>query len=238
MADKNYGNMIFPTSLNPAYAFPLDYRSLMTLEEAQAAASSAREAGNTNTTYYYGMTIQVIEGGVVNTYVITPSNTLKKVASTEHDAHTHANKSLLDSLSADTFNNKLDKSVHDNFIKGYEGKSLSTIISEAKLEGGSGSTNIDELKNIFVEKVVGKDLSTNDYTDADKEKLASLDTEINSDSGILKRLSAVEKRATLVANDTDEKHSGLKITTTEDNTNQIEIDDTITFVFNCGGVDE
>ena len=83
MAEKKYGSMIYPTSLNPAYAFPLDFRTLMTKEEAESAALSAKEAGNRDTNYYYGMSIQVIESGVVNTYVITPDNKLEKTASNE-----------------------------------------------------------------------------------------------------------------------------------------------------------
>ena len=128
----NYSKVARAVAFDPQTAFPLDARSLMTKAEAEAAASKAKEVGDTSTTFYYGMSIQVIEDGVVNTYVITPDNKLAQTAS-----------------SVDT---KLDKKTYEDFVDGYEGKQLSAIIAEAKLEGGSGEIDLDSLKDIFAEK--------------------------------------------------------------------------------------
>ena len=57
----NFGKLNFPVSFNPQTAFPLDARSYFeSLNEAIAAAATAAPAGDTNTTYYFGQTIVVV----------------------------------------------------------------------------------------------------------------------------------------------------------------------------------
>lgn len=78
----DFGKLNFSTSFNPTSAFPLDARSYFeSLEEAQAAAATAEEAGSSNTVYYYGETVAVNEDSNVTLYIIQPDKTLKEVGS-------------------------------------------------------------------------------------------------------------------------------------------------------------
>lgn len=68
-------------AFNPTTAFPLDARSYFeSYDEALAAARLAQEAGSTETVYYYGETLVVVESGVASFYIIQPDNTLTPVA--------------------------------------------------------------------------------------------------------------------------------------------------------------
>ena len=79
-----FGTVDFAVSFNRQTAFPLDARSYFeTLTAAQAAAAKAEEAGSSNTVYYYGQTVAVVENGKATLYVIQPDKTLSKVASSE-----------------------------------------------------------------------------------------------------------------------------------------------------------
>lgn len=87
-----FGKLNFSTALNPTSAFPLDARSYFeSLEAAQLAAQSAREAGSTESVYYYGQHICVVEGGAATLYVIQPDGTLKAAGSgtSDHSALTN-----------------------------------------------------------------------------------------------------------------------------------------------------
>lgn len=75
-----FGTLDFAVAFNRQTAFPLDAKSYFeSLELATAAASSAQEAGSSETTYYYGQTIAVVESGKATLYVIQPDKTLKEV---------------------------------------------------------------------------------------------------------------------------------------------------------------
>ena len=75
-----FGTLDFAVAFNRQTAFPLDAKSYFeSLEAAQAAAASAQEAGSSETTYYYGQTIAVVENGKATLYVIQPDKTLKEV---------------------------------------------------------------------------------------------------------------------------------------------------------------
>ena len=75
-----FGKLNFYTSFNPASAFPLDARSYFeSYDAAVAAAASAKEVGDSTTTYYYGQTIAVVEDGVASMYIINPDGTLGEV---------------------------------------------------------------------------------------------------------------------------------------------------------------
>lgn len=64
-------------AFNPTSAFPLDARSYFeSYEAALAAAQSAAMAGDTNTNYYFGQTVVVVENEVATLYVIQPNKTL------------------------------------------------------------------------------------------------------------------------------------------------------------------
>ena len=76
MAD--FGKLNYSVSLKPTSAFPLDARCYFeSLAEAQAAASTAEEAGSTNTIYYYGQKLVVVADGFATWYTIQPDKTLK-----------------------------------------------------------------------------------------------------------------------------------------------------------------
>ncbi len=67
-------------AFNPTSAFPLDARSYFeSYELAVAAAQSAEEASSTNTQYYFGQSIVVVENGVASFYIIQPDGTLGEV---------------------------------------------------------------------------------------------------------------------------------------------------------------
>lgn len=75
-----FGTLDFAVAFNRQTAFPLDVKSYFeSLELATAAAASAQEAGSSETTYYFGQTIAVVEGGKATLYVIQPDKTLKEV---------------------------------------------------------------------------------------------------------------------------------------------------------------
>ena len=75
-----FGTLYFAVAFNRQTAFPLDAKSYFeSLELATAAAASAQEAGSSETTYYFGQTIAVVEGGKATLYVIQPDKTLKEV---------------------------------------------------------------------------------------------------------------------------------------------------------------
>lgn len=75
-----FGTLDFAVAFNRQTAFPLDAKSYFeSLTAAQTAAATAQEAGSSETTYYFGQTIAVVEGGKATLYVIQPDKTLKEV---------------------------------------------------------------------------------------------------------------------------------------------------------------
>lgn len=77
----NFGKLNFSVSFNPTSAFPLDARSYFeSYSDAVRAASSAGPAGNTNSVYYYGQTLVVVENNLASFYIIQPNNTLSSIA--------------------------------------------------------------------------------------------------------------------------------------------------------------
>lgn len=71
----NFGKLNFSTSFNPTSAFPLDARCYFeSLASAQAAAATAEAAGSSNTVYYFGETLAVLENNVATLYIIQPKD--------------------------------------------------------------------------------------------------------------------------------------------------------------------
>ena len=67
-------------AFNPTSAFPLDARSYFeSYEKARLAAASAQEASSTETQYYFGQDIVVVENGIASFYIIQPDGTLSEV---------------------------------------------------------------------------------------------------------------------------------------------------------------
>lgn len=80
MAD--FGKLNFAVAFNPQTAFPLDSRTLFySLAEAKAAAATAERAGSTDTVYYYGMHLVVVDEakGTARQYIIQANKSLKAV---------------------------------------------------------------------------------------------------------------------------------------------------------------
>lgn len=76
----SFGKLNFSTSLKPTSAFPLDARTYFdSLEKAQLAASSAKPVGSTESIYYIGQTLTVVEGDLATLYVIQPDLSLEQV---------------------------------------------------------------------------------------------------------------------------------------------------------------
>ena len=76
----DFGKVNRSVAFNPTSAFPLDARSYFeSYELAEAAAASAEPVGSTNTQYYIGQQITVVENGIVSFYIIQPSKKLEQV---------------------------------------------------------------------------------------------------------------------------------------------------------------
>lgn len=76
----DFGKLNFSVSFNPTSAFPLDARSYFeSYAEAVAAAEEAAPAGSSNSEYYYGQTLVVVESGKASFYIIQPNNTLSGI---------------------------------------------------------------------------------------------------------------------------------------------------------------
>lgn len=72
--------MSFAVSFSPSSAFPIDARSMFgSYEKAAAAAASAQPAGSSDSVYYYGQRLTVVENDIVSTYLIQTDGTLKAV---------------------------------------------------------------------------------------------------------------------------------------------------------------
>lgn len=83
----DFGKLNFSVSFNPTSAFPLDARSYFeSYASAQSAAATAKPAGSTDSVYYYGQTITVVENGVSSFYIIQPDGTLAPIAGNNEDA--------------------------------------------------------------------------------------------------------------------------------------------------------
>ena len=79
----DYGKLNFSVSFNPTSAFPIDARCYFeSLADAERAAATAEYAGSSNTIYYYGQNIVVVENNTASFYIIQPDGTLGQVGGT------------------------------------------------------------------------------------------------------------------------------------------------------------
>lgn len=73
----DFAKLAFDVSLDLTAAFPLDARSYFeSLEAAEAAAAEAEPVGSTDSAYYYGQTVVVVEDNNATLYIIQPDKTL------------------------------------------------------------------------------------------------------------------------------------------------------------------
>lgn len=76
----DFGVLDFAVGFNRLTAFPLDSKSYFeSYDAAVAAATTAEPAGSTNTVYYYGNPVVVVENGKAKIYQIQPDKTLSGV---------------------------------------------------------------------------------------------------------------------------------------------------------------
>ena len=76
----DFGVLDFAVGINRLTAFPLDPKSYFeSYDAAVAAAATAEPAGSTNTAYYYGNPVVVVENGKAKIYQIQPDKTLSGV---------------------------------------------------------------------------------------------------------------------------------------------------------------
>jgi len=101
----NFGKGNRSIAFNPTSAFPLDARSYFeSYDAAVAAAATAEMAGSTNTQYYIGQRLIVVENNKVGFYIIQPNGTLepigKQIAINENIFEYVDNKLTLKGISA------------------------------------------------------------------------------------------------------------------------------------------
>ena len=76
----DFGVLDFAVGFNRLTALPLDSKSYFeSYDDAVAAAATAEPAGSTNTAYYYGNPVVVVENGKAKIYQIQPDKTLSGV---------------------------------------------------------------------------------------------------------------------------------------------------------------
>lgn len=91
----NYGKLNFSTSFNPTFAFPLDARSYFeSYNEAVLAAASAVEVGSSDSTYYFGQTLVVVENNSASFYIIQPNGTLSAITGSNGETSIAVNPNL------------------------------------------------------------------------------------------------------------------------------------------------
>jgi hypothetical protein len=81
----NFGKINRAASFNPTSAFPLDARSYFeSYNDALKAAQSAKAAGSSESIYFHGQTIAVVENSIAKLYIIQTNGTLKEVGNTDY----------------------------------------------------------------------------------------------------------------------------------------------------------
>lgn len=143
----NFGKLDFNISLKPTSAFPLDARCYFESKaDADAAAATAEEAGSTNTIYYYGQKLVVVENGAATWYTIQPDKTLKKDGSGDENTNSG---DMLKSVYDTNDNGKVDKADDAEKLGGqlpsYYAKAtdLEGYVATSKVGAKSGVASLD-----------------------------------------------------------------------------------------------
>ena len=113
----DFGKLNFSVSFNPTSAFPLDARCYFeSYSEALQAAKSADYVGSTNSVYYFGQTLIVVEDQKAKFYIIQPDKTLAEIAH------------VSDGINIDT--NQFEYDSNGNLsLKGFDTAALSSVLS-------------------------------------------------------------------------------------------------------------
>ena len=142
-------------AFNPTSAFPLDARSYFeSYEEALKAAKTAQSASSTETQYYYGQDIVVVENNVARFYIIQPDGTLSEVG----------NKVEIDTGVFEYVDNKLNLFGFSTAVAGAQ----LTKDSSGKLSWVRPDTTTVEGLGTSLENLQ-KDLAENYYTKEDTD---------------------------------------------------------------------
>ena len=76
----DFGKLNFSVSFNPTSAFPIDSRCYFeNYDDAVKAAETAAFAGSTDTKYYFGQNVVVVDEDAADFYIIQPDGTLGEV---------------------------------------------------------------------------------------------------------------------------------------------------------------
>ena len=79
----DFGKNNRSVAFNPTSAFPLDARSYFeSYDAAVAAAAIAEEVGSSNSVYYFGQTLAVVENEKATLYIIQPNKTIIPIGET------------------------------------------------------------------------------------------------------------------------------------------------------------
>lgn len=80
----DFGKLNFSISFNPTSAFPIDARSYFeSYADALRAAAGAKPVGSTDSNYYFGQTVVVVENEKAKFYIIQPNHTLSPISGIE-----------------------------------------------------------------------------------------------------------------------------------------------------------
>lgn len=80
----DFGKLNFSISFNPTSAFPIDARSYFeSYADALRAAAGAKPVGSTDSNYYFGQTVVIVENEKAKFYIIQPNHTLSPISGIE-----------------------------------------------------------------------------------------------------------------------------------------------------------
>lgn len=166
MAVERLPKLNFSIPFAMTSALPLDANSYFeSLEAAMTAAESAEQAGSSATQYYFGQNIIVVEDNKATLYIIQPDKTLKPVGSGA-------------AADVEVDGKSITSSAGILALKGFS----SALTNQQVRVGENGelewftpdNSAVEDLQTDLdskVDKVEGKGLSTNDFTNELKTKL-------------------------------------------------------------------
>jgi hypothetical protein len=150
----------YAVALNPDGAFPLDARAYFgSLTEAQTAAAGAKEAGSSESAYFFGQQLYVVENDKVTTYLIQTDGTLKEVGavprvdgnSIELKVNEETDEKYLTLLGLEAAKEGA------SLVKGADGKISWSATTQSDLNANLAEieNDIDELQEIVVASETG-----------------------------------------------------------------------------------
>lgn len=118
----DFGKLNFSISFNPTSAFPIDARSYFeSYAEALRAAAGAKPVGSTDSNYYFGQTVVVVENEQAKFYIIQPNHTLSSISG-------------IDSIPVNTALFETDANGNLS-LKGFDSAALGSVLSVGE-DGG------------------------------------------------------------------------------------------------------